>query len=131
MILTDASGRSLTAETGQALALEPGDQLTLGAPRQGMRTYLALRGGFAVEPVLGSASTDTLAHVGPLAVAAGHVLRADPAAGAIIGAVQPAEEPPFRCPAPGEIVTLDVVMGPRTDWFTDEATACSKRRSMR
>ena len=121
LTLTDASGRVLATRTGEALALEPGDSLALGAPKQGMRTYLALRGGFAVEPVLGSASTDTLAHVGPPAVGVDHVLRADPAASAIIGAVQPAEEPPFPCPAPGEIVTLDVVMGPRTDWFTDEA----------
>ena len=29
------------------------------------RSYLAVRGGFAIAPVLGSRSTDTLAHVGP------------------------------------------------------------------
>ena len=29
-----------------------------------------------------------------------------------------AETPAFACPAAGEVVTLDVVMGPRSDWFT-------------
>lgn len=120
LTLTDASAREVAAETGRPIALEPGDALALGHPAAGLRTYLALRGGFAVEPVLGSASTDTLAHVGPPAVVAGHVLRGDPGRSAIAGAVCPEIAPPFRCPAPGETVTLDVVMGPRTDWFTPE-----------
>ncbi|WP_062118676.1 urea amidolyase family protein [Aureimonas sp. AU40] len=119
--LTDAAGRNVPAETWRALALEPGDRLEIAAPKAGVRTYLALRGGFAVEPVLGSASTDTLAHVGPPVVTAGAVLRADPVARAIVGAATPALEAPFLCPTRGETVVLDVVMGPRTDWFTEEA----------
>ncbi|ALN74758.1 urea amidolyase family protein [Aureimonas sp. AU20] len=121
--LIDAAGRNVPAETWHTLALEPGDRLEIAAPKAGVRTYLALRGGFAVEPVLGSASTDTLAHVGPPVVTAGAVLRADPVARTIVGAVTPALEAPFLCPARGETVVLDVVMGPRTDWFTDEAVA--------
>ena len=129
LTLIDADGRSLPSETGQARALEPGDVLSLGHPVAGLRSYLALRGGFLVSPVLGSASTDTLAHVGPPSVLAGHVLRADPSHESIRGAVEAPVPPPFQCPAPGETVTLDVVMGPRTDWFTPEAIARLEEQS--
>ncbi|QNK03594.1 biotin-dependent carboxyltransferase family protein [Dyella telluris] len=46
--------------------LPAGTQLRLGGMRHGCRSYLAVRGGFDVEPVLGSRSTDLHAHVGPL-----------------------------------------------------------------
>lgn len=36
-------------------------------------------------------------------------------------AVQPSAERPFAMPGAGETVTLDVYLGPRDDWFTDEA----------
>jgi allophanate hydrolase subunit 2 len=39
-----------------------------------VRSYLAVSGGVDVEPVLGSRSTDTLAHVGPPVLATGQVL---------------------------------------------------------
>lgn len=32
------------------------------------------------------------------------------------------EAPAFDPPATGDIVTLDVVLGPRTDWFTQRAS---------
>ncbi|KQT85255.1 5-oxoprolinase/urea amidolyase family protein [Aurantimonas sp. Leaf443] len=121
--LADAAGRRLGAEIGRPFSLEPGDRLALGAPGRGMRTYLAWRGGFEVAPVLGSASTDTLAHVGPPSVRAGTVLRQAAGAGVAAGPVALSMEPAFVCPAPGETVTLDVVMGPRTDWFTPAALA--------
>jgi allophanate hydrolase subunit 2 len=95
--------------------------LTLGAPRTGSRSYLAVRGGFAIAPVLGSRSTDTLAHVGPAPIAAGDLLPVCAVArGAIVGLH---EQPPADLPTVGQAVTLDVVMGPRTDWFTPEAVA--------
>ena len=72
--------------------------------------------------VLGSASTDTLAIVGPEPVGAGTVL-AIRAAGRGLSPVSLEESPAFDCPAPGEIVTLDVVMGPRSDWFTERGIA--------
>jgi allophanate hydrolase subunit 2 len=80
-----------------------------------MRSYLAVRGGFLVEPVLGSAATDTLAKIGPEAIQAGSVLVPGDQAS---GAVDPAPPVPPRLPRAGEVVTLDVVLGPRTDWFT-------------
>ena len=93
----------------------------LGMPCAGIRSYLAVRGGFAVAPVLGSCSTDTLARVGPAPIAAGDVLPIRSVErGAIVGLF---EQPPADLPTMDETITLDVVMGPRIDWFTPEAVA--------
>lgn len=116
-----AAGARSAVPGYQAIALSDGDCLTLGAPRAGSRSYLAVRGGFAIAPVLGSRSTDTLAHVGPAPIAAGDLLPVRPVArGAVVGLY---EQPPADLPTVEQTVTLDVVMGPRTDWFTPEAVA--------
>lgn len=90
--------------------------MACGFPHEGTRSYLALRGGFDVEPFLGSGSTDTLAKVGPAPVVAGDVLVP---ANCHAAAVDPDRPSPRRLPYAGETVTLDVHLGPRTDWFTD------------
>ena len=46
----------------------------LGMPATGLRTYLTVRGGIDVPPVLGSRSADTLSGLGPPAVRVGDVL---------------------------------------------------------
>lgn len=120
MTITTPAGKTLEAPHGRALALDAGDRLALAAPRRGMRSYLALRGGYAVEPVIGSASSDMLARIGPPAVEAGHVLRM---AGLPAAAVEPDPLPEPGLPASGETVTLDVIAGPRTDWFSAEGLA--------
>ena len=51
--------------------LEPGQVVSLATPQTGLRSYLAVRGGIAVAPVLGSRSYDTLAQVGPAPLRAG------------------------------------------------------------
>ncbi len=51
-----------------------GATLTLGMPVTGLRTYLTVRGGIDVPPVLGSRSTDTLSQLGPPPVRVGDVL---------------------------------------------------------
>ena len=51
-----------------------GAVLTLGMPATGLRTYLTVRGGIDVPPVLGSRSTDTLSRLGPPPVRVGDVL---------------------------------------------------------
>jgi KipI family sensor histidine kinase inhibitor len=113
----DAAGRSRDFAAYQPVALEPGDVVTIGQPRKGMRSYLAVRSGFAVSPVLGSAATDTLAVVGPEPVTAGMVLGlANRNEG--LASVCVEETPAFDPPSAGDVVTLDVVLGPRTDWFT-------------
>ncbi|WP_431275510.1 5-oxoprolinase/urea amidolyase family protein [Variovorax ureilyticus] len=101
------------------VAMTHGDTLVFGEPRAGIRSYIAVRGGFAVAPVLGSCATDTLANIGPRPIVAGDVLPIRPApVGAVVG--EP-ELPRNDLPTLGAVVTLDVVMGPRTDWFTPEA----------
>ncbi|WP_192363693.1 carboxyltransferase domain-containing protein [Mesorhizobium mediterraneum] len=116
MTIRTADGRSLRALVGQPFALDAGDELTLEFPPEGTRSYLALRGGFAVEPILGSTATDTLAKVGPEPIMTGDILvPANDAA----SAVDPWRPVPAVLPKAGDIVTLDVVLGPRTDWFTD------------
>ena len=119
--ITTANGARLAPRGYQAIALSDGDSFVVCEPRAGIRSYLAVRGGFAVAPVLGSYATDTLASVGPAPIAAGDLLPIRRVThGAIVGTP---EQPPHDLPTTHEVVTLDVVMGPRTDWFTSEAVA--------
>ena len=53
-----------------------GQVISLGTPRAGLRSYLAVRGGFCVQPVLGSRSYDMMSAIGPSPLHAGR-----PAAG--------------------------------------------------
>ncbi|MGC5075897.1 carboxyltransferase domain-containing protein [Agrococcus sp. DT81.2] len=117
----DAAGIDpVPVEHGHAVAVDDGDELRIGAVRDGVRAVLAVRGGFALEPVLGSLATDTLAHLGPSPLAAGDVLPLrGPAAG--IAAVERTRAPRIPLPRAGEEVELDIVLGPRTAWFTDAA----------
>lgn len=94
-------------------ALDPGDELTLGAPLSGSRTYLALRGGFAVTPLLSSAATDTLAALGPRPVDVGAVLL--PAHGHARAVRLNIPQPPL--PRAGDVVHVGIRAGPRADWF--------------
>lgn len=117
--LRDAAGRSREFATYQPISLEPGDVVTIGHPHKGMRAYLAVRGGFDVAPVLGSAATDTLAVVGPEPVTVGTVLGLRDSKNGLTS-VSTEEIPAFDPPSAGDVVTLDVVLGPRTDWFTQK-----------
>jgi antagonist of KipI len=67
------TGADLGARTGDVplpryrpLWLEANSELKFGAARRGARAYLAVRGGFAVPPIMGSASTDLRSHWGGL-----------------------------------------------------------------
>ena len=51
-----------------------GQVISLGAPRAGLRSYLAVRGGFCVQPVLGSRSYDMMSAIGPAPLQAGDQL---------------------------------------------------------
>lgn len=121
LTLRTADGRQWNVPTHQAVALADGDTLSLGQPVAGARCYIAARGGFAVAPVLGSCATDTLAGIGPSPLAVGDVLGVLPApAGAVVGMP---EQPAADLPTVDRDVVLDVVLGPRTDWFTPESVA--------
>lgn len=96
-----------------AFALLDGETLTLGAPERGFRTYLAIRGGVDAEAVLGSRSTDTMSGIGPAPLAPGQLLAAGAATSSnVVG--NPEMQPDF--PDTG-VTVLDVVPGPRDDWF--------------
>jgi biotin-dependent carboxylase-like uncharacterized protein len=91
-----------------------GDVISLSTPRAGLRSYLAVRGGIDVEPVLESHSYDTMSTIGPSPLQAGDVLpigehtadypRLDQAPVAAI------EE---------HLVEVNVVPGPHEDWLVD------------
>lgn len=109
------AGQSFGAPVGQPFALDAGDELMLEFPPQGTRSYLAIRGGFSVEKVLNSAASDTLAKVGPAPIVTGDVLMpADEPA----SAVDPYRPRPNALPKMNDVIDLDIVLGPRTDWFT-------------
>ena len=86
--------------------------ITIGPAESGVRAYVAVGGGIAVDPILGSRSTDTLAWVGPPRVVAGTELPVGPAPG------RPASYDAPRAPRPGP---LRVDPGPRQDWFGADA----------
>ncbi|MFN2562285.1 MAG: biotin-dependent carboxyltransferase family protein [Jatrophihabitans sp.] len=98
---------------GAAVSLPQGAEIRLGPPPEGLRSYLAVRGGLAVDPVLGSRSTDTLSGLGPPPLRAGDRLPVGGLSGALVGATS--AEPSLRDPV------LPVQLGPRDDWFTVEA----------
>ncbi|SFC02084.1 biotin-dependent carboxylase uncharacterized domain-containing protein [Nocardioides terrae] len=85
-----------------------GEELSVRMPAYGLRSYLAVAGGFDVAPVLGSRSTDTLAWVGPPRVVDGAVLPL----GEPTGAPRAVDVPPARRPG-----GLRVLPGPRADWI--------------
>lgn len=117
--ITAADGAVLRPEGWSAFSLTEGDRVALGAPKTGVRSYVAVRGGFDVTPVLDSCSRDIMGDIGPAPVAVGDRLPILPLErGGVVGH---AETPPCALPAMGDIVTLDVVLGPRTDWFTEAA----------
>jgi KipI family sensor histidine kinase inhibitor len=127
--VTRASGTTVEGVHGSAFALDSGDEVQIGPPTSGVRSYLAVRGGFALDPTLGSLSTDVLAGLGPQPLAAGSVLPVAPRESGM-PAVQLREGPPAPILPVGDAaqrdttapeVVLDVVLGPRTDWFTADA----------
>ncbi|WP_336213512.1 biotin-dependent carboxyltransferase family protein [Nonomuraea sp. LPB2021202275-12-8] len=112
-----SSGTARGAGMGAPFWVPEGGEVRLGAPSWGLRTYLAVRGGIAVEPVLGSRSTDSLSGLGPPPLRAGTVLPVGSPTGA--GGIHVDLAPP-RGPRPA---VLRVLPGPRDDWFVPGALA--------
>ncbi|MCC9195273.1 5-oxoprolinase/urea amidolyase family protein [Arthrobacter sp. zg-Y820] len=117
-------------------ALLDGEILTLGSPFRGVRTYVGVRGGIAVEPVLGSCSTDSMSHIGPASLDAGTRLPI----GNITGTA------PVGSPEPGTLLSGDqpgtlgdgdspallrITAGPRQDWFGPDAAAALTEHTWR
>ncbi|AKL65212.1 biotin-dependent carboxyltransferase family protein [Streptomyces sp. Mg1] len=103
---------------GEPVWLPGGAELEVGRAESGLRSYVAVRGGFGVPAVLGSRATDLLSGLGPPVLAAGTLLPVgppgrDPARGAD-GA---------GAGAAGSELVLPLRLGPRADWFTAESIA--------
>ncbi|MGH8868651.1 MAG: biotin-dependent carboxyltransferase family protein [Actinomycetes bacterium] len=106
------------ASMNSPLPVRDGDEVVVGAPTCGLRTYLAVRGGVDVPAVLGSRATDLLAGLGPPRVEKGHVVPVGDDTAEPPPAVDVA---PVRGPNPGEVV-LRILLGPRHDWFADDVS---------
>ncbi|EWT03766.1 allophanate hydrolase, partial [Intrasporangium chromatireducens Q5-1] len=78
------------------------------------RTYLSVRGGLAVAPVLGSRSSDTMSGLGPAPLRAGDRLPV----GDEVDSFPTVDVAPVPAPTAGT-VELGVLPGPRRDWFAD------------
>jgi biotin-dependent carboxylase-like uncharacterized protein len=97
------------------LTLPAGAELALGAPARGLRSYLAVRGGVAVPPVLGSRSSDALSGLGPPPLAAGDRLPVGD-----LAVTEPLVDVAPVAPLPDRPV-LRVLPGPRRDWLAPAA----------
>lgn len=126
VVVALAGARSPGTEHNAPIRLREGEVLRLGMPAAGLRTYLAVRGGIDVTPVLGSRSTDLLSGLGPKPLAAGDELRVgDEVDGLPKVDVAPVPE------VSGDVISVRVGPGPRRDWFTDESwrLLCSQEYS--
>ncbi|HEX5541406.1 MAG TPA: biotin-dependent carboxyltransferase family protein [Micromonospora sp.] len=104
-----------TVDLGRPVAVPEGAVVDIGPARRGVRSYVAVNGGIATDPVLGSRSTDTLAGLGPVPLRDGDLVPLGPAT-----PLPPTSEPVPPPPAP-EVLELPVRLGPRDDWFTPAA----------
>jgi biotin-dependent carboxylase-like uncharacterized protein len=138
-----ADGEPREVSPARPVVLDDGDELAVGPPARGIRTYIAARGGLDVPEVLGSRSTDLLAGLGPAPLTAGTLLHCERtlgpvssarggqksahSAGAVeVGVIEVGDvgaRDPASLPAPGDVVELRLVLGPRDDWFDDAALA--------
>jgi biotin-dependent carboxylase-like uncharacterized protein len=102
-----------------------GALLEVGTAVSGVRGYVAVSGGIAVEPVLGSRSTDLLSGLGPPPLRNGAVLPLG-RPGVPHARVDVAPQP-----APPAELVLRVTLGPRDDWCAPEAVRTLTSRAYR
>lgn len=111
---TDPTVNGIKFGTNSIHHAREGEVISLGTPRAGLRSYLAVRGGICVQPVLGSRSYDVMSAIGPAPLRAGDRLP--------IG--EHTHDYPELDQAPvaaltTHVVDVFVVPGPRDDWFVD------------
>lgn len=128
--IVSADDEVLPLRHSEPTAIEAGDSIHIGALTDGIRTYLAVRGGFKLPPILTSLATDTLSGIGPTPLTTGDRLPIGDKA--CVHAVQPLLGPVHspdnyekdatpQSARSAEPCQLRVVLGPRTDWFTEQA----------
>jgi KipI family sensor histidine kinase inhibitor len=120
--LTTAAGQESQLMPDAAFTVSAGSVLRVGAPSRGLRSYLAIRGGIGVVPVLGSRSADRLSGLGPGPLRPGEWLPLE----------RPRSRPEqetqgrprnygSRLPAAAAEIELRAIAGPRDDWFGESA----------
>lgn len=111
---TNPAVNGITFGTNSIHHVRDGEVIALGAPRAGLRSYLAVRGGICVQPVLGSRSYDVMSAIGPAPLRAGDRLpvgdHTDDYPELDLAPVAAISE---------HLVELLVVPGPRDDWLVD------------
>lgn len=117
--VTGGDGTQRTYYSNTIIDLEPDDSLQIHPADSGLRGYLAVRGGFDAQPVLGSVATDVMSALGSAPVHRGDLL-------AVGSQIDDMAWWPLLRELPTlwhstAIHELDVIAGPRSDWFTDEA----------
>ena len=110
----DPAVSGLPFGTNSIRHVRDGEVISLGTPNTGLRSYLAVRGGIAVDPVLGSRSYDVMSAIGPQPLCTGDVLPV----GAHTEGYPELDQAPVAA-ITGDLLELHVVPGPRDDWFTD------------
>lgn len=99
----------------ERVRLADGEQLRFGRPSVGVRTYVAVRGGLDVRPVLGSRSTDLLSGLGPPPLRKGDVVP--------VGTVPPVDLPVTAAPVFDMDLVLPLLPGPRLAHVPGDAVA--------
>jgi biotin-dependent carboxylase-like uncharacterized protein len=110
---------------GAPVRVPAGALLDIGTAVSGVRGYVGVSGGLAVEAVLGSRSTDLLSGLGPPPLTDGAVLPLG-TPGRLHSRVDVAPQP-----APPAELVLRVTLGPRDGWFTPDAVRAFTARTYR
>ena len=111
----DCSIGSRSVSPAQATEVAAGETVSCGNITGGSRTYLAVRGGFAIPRVMGSASTHLAGHFGGMqgrSLRAGDILQVDKDPLAQIRNVELARLENLYLPAP-----IRVTRGAQYEWF--------------
>jgi len=105
---------------GHVVPVAPGQRLAVGALAAGLRTYLAVAGGWSLPSVMGSASTDLLSGMGPGPLVAGDALTRAGHPGPMADHLAPEA---WRVLANGRTArrTVRVLPGPHPEWFGADA----------
>ncbi len=111
----DVNGKSFPI--GRVIALKQGDFVTFGRVKDGLRTYLAVPGGFKGDEVLGSHSTHVRSGIGGFhgrAIQRGDILNSYKTDRQVFPYVIKKKEPEI-------IRTIRIIEGPEYDRFSEDA----------
>ncbi len=119
-IKSDAGSQTRKLAGWRSFTLKPGEELKVGATEASAVGVIALSGGIAVEPVLGSVATYARSAIGGLK---GRMLEAGDRVALGARAAELANEPDKVLPSPPTTQggCVRVVLGPQNDYFTQQA----------